>query len=183
MLTMASAFMATACVVASARRLAWAVLPTWFDPQLLLFALRGGRREDLSRLRDAIATCDGATWELNLLAALAVADERSRIALVNEQLRELDWRAHRWASVPRVSGRVATSAGFLIACIALIRGLTLSTGDVSAALMSALDALSVGIAGMSFCYAVHLRAQRALAERLAATERMVERLEALASAT
>jgi hypothetical protein len=181
MLTMASALVAAACVVASARRLAWAISPTWLDPHLLATALRGDENRGLRKLRDAIATCESATWERDLFAALAVADEGARIALVNEQLREFDWRAQRWASVPRICARVAMSAGFLFACIALMRGLALASVDVTVALVGALDALALGIAGMSFCFAAHLRARRAIGERLAAAERLVERLEASAT--
>jgi hypothetical protein len=46
-------------------------------------------------------------------------------------------------------------------------------------LVSALDALAIGIAGTSFCIAVHLRARRVVRERLAATDRLVDRLEGL----
>jgi hypothetical protein len=177
MLTVLSALVAAACILASARRLAWAVQPTWLDPQLLVVAGRGRVADDWARLRDAIAACNAAAWEHDLLAALEAPDEPSRVALVNEQLRELDWRAQRWSRVPRVCASVATSAGFLFACVALMRAVALSTDDASAALVSAVNALAIGIAGTSFCVAVHLRARRVVRERLAAAERFVEALE------
>jgi hypothetical protein len=182
-----SALVAAACVLASARRLTFAVLPTWLDSKLLVQALRGERvgvpsppgrtHGDWVRLRDAIAGCRDATWEHDLLAALEPPDERSRVALVNEQLREFDWRARRWARVPRVCASVATSAGFLFACVALMRALSLPTGDASAGLVPALNALAIGIAGTSFCVAAHLLARRVVIERLASAERFVEVLE------
>ncbi len=179
MLAVLSALVASVCVLASARRLAWAASPGWLDPQLLADALRGERGTDWPRLRAAIAACDGAKWESELVEALGAADECSRTALVNEQLRELDWLAQRWARVPRVCASVATSAGFLFACIALMSGVGDSTGDMGRMLVSALDALAIGIAGTSFCIAVHLRARRVVRERLAATDRLVDRLEGL----
>jgi hypothetical protein len=185
MLTGLAALVALACVLASARRLVLAVSPTRLDPKLIVDALRaergvGRRREIWTALRHAIAACDDATWEQDLLAAVDGSEPRSRIALVNEQLRELDWRAQRWVRVPRVCASVATSAGFLFACIALLRGLALPAEDAGAAFVPALDALAVGIAGTSFCFAVHLRAQRVVRERLSATDRLVDLLEATA---
>jgi hypothetical protein len=193
MLTVLSALVAAACVLASVRRLACAVQPTWLDPQLLTVAVRDGAAAGLDRaaagasgvpsapdwvgLRAAIAACEDATWEHDLLAALEASDEPSRVALVNEQLRELDWRAQRWARVPRVCASVATSAGFLFACVALIRAVALPNDDGSAALVSAVDALAIGMAGTSFCIAVHVRARHIVAERLAAAARFVDVLE------
>ena len=182
-LTVLSALVASACIFASGRRLAFAGSPAWLDPQLLVDTLREGRPGEGPMLRDAIAACEGAGWERDLIAALDVADEDLRAALVNEQLRELDWRAQRWARVPRVCASVATSAGFLFACIALTQGVARPTPDVGGTLVSALDALAVGMAGTSFCIAVHVRARRAVRERLAATHRLVLRLEAALEST
>jgi hypothetical protein len=180
MLIALSAVVASACVLASAWRLVWAVSPTWLDPRLLIEAL-GGPPESWASLRDAITACHDATWENDLLTALGAAEESSRIALVNEQLREMDWRAQRWARVPRVCASVATSAGFLFACITLMRGASSGSEDAGSDLVSALDALAIGIAGTSFCFAVHLRVRRIVRERLAAADRLVERLEGLVS--
>jgi hypothetical protein len=149
----------------------------WLDPQLLVVAGRGRIPGDWARLRDTIAACEAATWERDLLAALEAPDEPSRVALVNEQLRELDWRAHRWSRVPRVCASVTTSAGFLFACVALTGAVALPTDDAGVALVSAVNALAIGMAGTSFCVAVHLRARRIVSERLAAAERFVEVLE------
>jgi hypothetical protein len=106
--------------------------------------------------------------------------------LVNEQLTELDGRAQRWVRVPRVCASLATSAGFLLASIALVQGLAVPAEDdaptgAGAAIMGALNALAIGIAGTSFCYAVHVRARRLVRERMAAVDRLVLRLESVAS--
>ncbi len=182
MVTFLSALVASACVLASVRRLVLAASTTWLDPQVLLAALDVDGPFGERRVRDAIAVCDAATWERELIGALGAGDESSRVALVNETLRDLDWNAHRWARAPRVCARVASSGGFLFACIALTEGIALPAPDVGATLFAALDALAVGIAGMSFCIAVQGRARRLVRERLAATDRLVARLERCAAA-
>jgi hypothetical protein len=179
-----SALVAFACVVASARRLAWAVAPTSLDAVLLLGATNDGKA--WATLRDAVASHPGPTWEGDLFQALAEHDPRSRDALVTEQLLELDWIAQRWSRVPRVCASIATSAGFLFGCVALLQGLALPSEEGSApalgtALFSALNALTIGIAGTAFCVAVHLRARRVVRERHQATERLVARLSTLAN--
>jgi hypothetical protein len=186
MLALLSALVAAGCVLASARRLAWAVAPTSLEPTTLLEAFRDGRDDRWGTLRDAIASRDDLPWERDVFSAFRVGDAVARDALVHEQLMELDWRAQRWARVPRVCASIASSAGFLFASIALMRGLSLPAGDpgdrsaVTAALLSALDALAIGIAGTSFCVAVHLRARRAVRDRVAAAGRLVDRLRSLA---
>jgi hypothetical protein len=178
MLTVWSALVSSVCVLASARRLTWAVSLTWLDPRLLFEALRESGLEGWGRLRDAVAACEGAAWESDLFAALEVRDGPSRVALINEQLRELDWRAQRWARVPRVCASVATSTGFFFACIALVRGVAAPVGESGASLVvPALDALAVGIAAAAFCFAVHLRARRIVQARLAETDRLIELVE------
>jgi len=179
-----SAIVALACVIASARRLAWAVAPTSLDAGLVLDAVRDGK--DWRRVRDAIAAQPEPTWERDLFLALTESDPRSRDALVTEQLLELDWTAQRWAPVPRVCASIATSAGFLFGCIALLQGLALPSEEGSAAalggsLFAALDALTIGIAGTAFCVAVHLRTRRVVRERHQVTERLVARLLSVSS--
>lgn len=137
-------------------------------------------------VRDAVAAEPEPTWERDLFQALSEGDPRSRDALVTEQLLELDWTAQRWARVPRVCASIATSAGFLFGCIALLQGLSLpseegSTPALGVSLFAALNALTIGIAGTAFCVAVHLRARRVVRERHQATERLVARLLALSS--
>jgi hypothetical protein len=175
-----SGLVAAACVLASARRLAFAILPVWLDPQLLVTALEEDRDGALQKLQQIVSADQRAGWERELVASASTSDVSSRPGLVNEQLRELDWRAHRWARVPRVCASIATSAGFLFGSLALIQSLSVEAGDVTLrALVSAVNALAIGIAGTSFCVAVHIRARQAVRKRLAATDRFVERLEGL----
>lgn len=179
LLAVFSAMVAIACVLASARRLAWAVAPTSLEASLLLDALRDG--EDWRTLKDAVEGQPGATWERDLFQSLGEVDPRSRDALVTEQLLELDWTVQRWARVPRVCASIATSAGFLFGSIALLQGLALPAEEgagpaAGAALVAALNALTIGIAGTAFCVAVHLRTRRIVRERLQASERLVARL-------
>jgi hypothetical protein len=181
-LELASALFAGGCVWASARRLAWAVAPTSLDPRLLVQAL-GTRRGELARstLRAALDAGGATGWERDLLDATAEPDEGRSSALLNEQLSEFEERAGRWGGVPRVCARLATSGGFLFATIALLQGLAAPADDaladgLHAALMSALGSLAVGIAGTSFCVAIHFRARKARTERAAAVDALVQRL-------
>ncbi|HZU84138.1 MAG TPA: hypothetical protein VE987_14515 [Polyangiaceae bacterium] len=183
MLTLLTAVVAGLCVLASARRLAAAVEPTGLDPTLLLRAVEdSGGPNERARLREAIVACPRAAWEAALWDALAERDDAARVALVNEQLTELDWRARRWERAPRVCASVATSAAFLFATVAVIRGLgDAPAPDAWSALLPALNALAIGVAATAFCVAVHVRAARDVRARLVATDRLVERLQALAS--
>lgn len=179
MLTLLAALVAVGCCVASARRLALAVAPTSLDPRVLLEALS---REDASTwtsMRDELAALQ-APWESDVFAAFALPSEAEREAALDEQLLELQWRAQRLSRVPRVCASVATSAGFLFACVAVLQGFSDAEPDTTSTLMAALDSLTVGVAGMSFCAAVHLRARRIVRERLAAIERLIVRLRTLA---
>jgi hypothetical protein len=179
MLTLLAALVAVGCCVASARRLALVVAPTSLEPTMLLDALS---REDA---RTWIAMRDGLValhipWESDVLAAFALESKAEREAALDEQMLELQWRAQRLSRVPRVCASIATSAGFLFACVAVLQGLSDAEPDTTRTLMTALDSLTVGIAGMSFCAAVHLRARHVVRERLAAIERLIGRLRLLA---
>jgi hypothetical protein len=161
------------------------VAPTSYEAGLLLDMLRmdGGTR--WRSLRDAVVADPEARWERDLFLALDESEPSARDALVMEQLQELDWRTQRWARVPRVCASIATSAGFLFGSLGLLRGLALPVEEgagiaTRAAMVSALDALAIGIAGTSFCIAVHVRTRRVVRERLALAERLVGRLQALA---
>jgi hypothetical protein len=114
------------------------------------------------------------SWERHFFAALDTPGDDERSGLVNEQLLDLEWRASRWARVPRVCASISTSSGFLFATMALIGGLSEAPlPDVSAAVSPALDALSVSIAGAAFCIAVHVRVRRAVRQWLSAVDRLV----------
>jgi hypothetical protein len=179
--------------LASTLRLVWAVAPTTFEPGLVLTALRGtALKGDSTEARRRFSTAIGATgcaWERDLFAAFEARDPAARDALVHEQLTEFDWRTQRWARVPRVCASIATSAGFLFASIGLLQGLASPTVDetpvaaqaVQGTMVSAVNCLAIGIAGTSFCAAVHLRARGVLRDRMVAMDRLVEELRSTAA--
>ena len=184
LLAVCSALVATACVVASGRRLAWAIAPMALDPRLILRALESDRDGAIRRrLQRVLASDDRFVWEGELFAAFDEVDAQAREAWVSERLIELDGRTQRWVRVPRVCASIGTSAGMLLACIALLQGLAVPGEDIAGglaiggALSSALAALSLGIATTSFCVAVHVRAARVYRERRAAIDELVERLD------
>jgi hypothetical protein len=174
-----SAIVACACVLACAFRLAWAVAPSSLDAGLLLQRLDGWDAGMEKAIETSLGSSPSLAPDQGLWAALACRDATERDALLNEELLDLRWRAERWARVPRVSASIATSTGFLFGCIALIEGLSnpATLQDVGRAVTPAIDSLSVSIAGASFCIAVHMRAGRAAKQRLAAMERLVDRLQ------
>jgi hypothetical protein len=178
MFALLSALVALGCVVASVRRLAASVSLTWLEPRLLVHEFRKGGALRSAALRESIVECKDAVWERALLSALDAEEPSARGPLVHEQLRELDWSAQRWQRAPRVCASIASSAGFLFGCAALVRGLDGSTGDVPTGLLPVLDAAAIGIAGACACIAVHLRCRRIVRERVADVDRLVECLEA-----
>lgn len=179
-----SAVVAIACVLASARRLSWAVAPTALDAKLVIEWLRDDQRGParFERLRAAVERHPECEWERDLFAAFAQTGH-ARDALVNEQLTEFDWRVQRGSRVPRVCASIATSAGFLCASIVVLRGLSAFPDDgeagplLGSVIGPALDAFAAGIAGTSFCVAVVVRARRAAQDRLKSVDRLVEALE------
>lgn len=180
-----SALVAIACALASLQRLRRAVAPTALSPALLAEAIARGGAVARARLCEATALDREAVWEHQLLTGFAAGDRRERDALVSEQLTELEGRTARWARVPRACARIATSAGFFFASIALLRAVGTaapieSPEEVYASLMPVLDALAVGIAGTSFCVAIHLRARRALHRWTASADRLVACLQSIA---
>ena len=194
MLGAVAALVSAGCIVASGRRLAFAVSPTPYDPALLLRALGDGADPSrLGRLRDALERAPGHPWEREVLEAATASDASARGAMLGEQIIEADWATERWARVPRVCASIATSVGFLCAALLLIRSLgadaPLSPGGMDGVdagqggsgeiLASALGALALGIVGTAFSVAVHLRARVVTRERRAAVDGLVDRLRAL----
>jgi hypothetical protein len=183
-----AALVAFACAAASARRLWFAANATALHPDDVLAKI--GRSPDakaIETLRAAVEKDAAADWERDLFAALGTPNEKHRIALVNEQLTELDQRIQRWARVPRVCASIATSFGFLLATLVLRQGLADSSeiaGDMGELIVRGLvgDALTVaamGIVGTAFCIGAHTHAKRMTRERLIAADKMVEKLEAV----
>jgi hypothetical protein len=194
-LAVCSAIVGAACVIASGRRLAWAIAPMGLDPRLVHKALEGkGAPAVVDALRRELARSDESdrkprfAKDREFFAAFDEPQGQARDAGLNEQLMELEGRADRWSRVPRVCASIGTSAGFLLASIALVEGLGLPDGEegtgaaaIQGAMFSALGALSLGIAATSFCVAVHVRAARVSRERRQAIDELVERLERLRS--
>ena len=175
-----SILVAAACALAAARRLAWAIAPVRVD----LRVIGAEADSDPSLLADvggAMASFPELTWERALWAALDLPDAPARNALINEQIVELEWLVDRWSRVPRVCASISTSTGFLFASMALMQGLSASDAaspipDVTQAVSPALDALCVCFASASFCFAVHVRARRAVRDWLVAADGLVGRL-------
>jgi hypothetical protein len=172
----ACAVVAFLCVLASARRLVFAVTPTALEPKMLSDVVKEASFEVVAR---AIERVPEATWEKNLLAAMR-REGPERAAEINEQLLELDWLASRWSRVPRVCASIATSIGFLLATLALRQGLLDPNPEaIDELLMRSVNVLAVGVAGAMFCVAVHFRAGKIAKSKLADVDVLVERLEAL----
>jgi hypothetical protein len=181
-----SGIVALACALASARRLATAVAPMQLDPQLVLEALQRDREGRLpGRLREVLAGDPRFADEQELLEALAIDGVQERDARVDEALGDLRWRGQQGLRVPRVCASVASSTGFLLATVALIQAMGApgagsagdaadAVADVHAPLGAALGALALGIAGATFCAAVHMRARRVHRERMSAVTRLIE---------
>jgi hypothetical protein len=178
-----SGLVALLCALASARRLAVAVAPLRLDPALLTEALEADRRGELpARLRELTACVPELGLEHALLSAFAVEDAGAREALVSEELGEVQARGQQLARVPRVCASVASSTGFLLASIALIQAMGAfdtmdpeeSAAHAHATLGTALGTLALGIAGASFCAAVHMRARRVHRARMSALTRLVD---------
>lgn len=175
--TVLGILVALTCAWASARRLAFAASITGLDPKALVAALRGSPAIPPELLRAELEAEPAAVWERDLFSALD-ARGPGRIALVNEQLAELDYHSQRWARVPRVCASISSTSGFLLASLTMRAALASESADVSTAVASAINGVTVGIAGAAFCIAAQARAGALVKERLAAVDKLVERLEA-----
>lgn len=166
---------ALGCIAASTRRLSFAIAPTFLDVPTLVQALRAGLRP--KALAEAIHDIPEADWERGVLDALD-QPEAARNALLNEQLSEMDYRLQRWSRVPRVCASVASTGGFLLATMALTIGLNDGVALDSGTLVhDAISAVTLGIAGAVYCVAAQFRALGEVKDRLAATDKLIERLE------
>jgi hypothetical protein len=129
-------------------------------------------------LRAEIVAEREATWERDLIDGLA-APGPARVALVNAQLSELDHQTQQWSRVPRVCASISTSSGLLLAAVAMVGALGSDGGDLSAAVLSAVDVIAVGISGTSFCIASQVRADAMVRDGLSSTDKLVQRLDRL----
>ena len=151
MLTVLGIVVSTACILASVRRVQLASSASALDPTRLTGALRA-RSTDTGELwfalREAILAEVEADWEHDLLEALA-APESARVALVNEQLAELDHRAQAWGRAPRVCASISTSFGFMLAFALVASMATATEFDIGATITSAINVVAVGTRGSS----------------------------------
>jgi hypothetical protein len=177
-----AAIVSLGCVLAALRRLWLAMAADGLDAELLQRALADAGA--LKRLHAGLEARGGESSERELVAAACSPEAASRDALLDEQVIEADWASQRWAPVPRVCASIATSAGFLCGCMMVIHAVTADPADAAGApsLLSAVGAVALGVAGASFCISVHVRLRPLLRARRAATDRLVDRLRALAGA-
>jgi hypothetical protein len=179
-LTFLGVLISAACVVASGRRLWVAADATGLDPGELSRALRVATANAPKGVWAALgAEVEGepdADWERDLFEALR-APSAARVALVNEQLAELDYRAQRWVRVPRVCASISSSSGLLLAALSMRAGLMADDIDINAAILAAVNVLAIGFAGTAFCVAAQARAGAMTRQRLVAIDKFLERLE------
>ena len=185
--TILAVLVALACLAASARRLYFAAEASGLDPRVLVTTLRGDRdraRTAWRAIEAEIAQEPAASWERELVEAVdARVEPAARVALVNEQLGELDYLAQRWSRVPRVCASVSASFGFMLASLALRDALaSVDAVDVDGAVIGAINVVAVGLLGAVGCVAFQSRARHLTKERLAAVDKLVERLETLGPA-
>ena len=160
----------------------YATHATAWDPTLLLERIgKNPDRATVDQLKTLAANDERADWERDFFAALTSEDEKTRAALVNEQLTELDWRISKWAAVPRICARITTSFAFLLAALVLRNGLA-DTEDFTEATMfglvsQGLTVVFLGFMGTTFCIAANRSARAAAKARLEAADQVVERLE------
>ena len=162
----AAALVTLGCAAACAARLYFATNPIAFHPGVWLAHLKRGEGERVARAIERVPT---ATWERELLAALAEPDDVARTGRVNESLHELDFLLTRWARVPRVCASIASSAGFLFGSLVLRFGLVAAGSAAAEARHDAIDAVVLqavnvavlGMAGAAFAIASQYRARRA----------------------
>ena len=181
MLALLSALVAVACVLASARRLAWAVAPTSLDAAVLLQALRGRQsRRRCRRFGRRSCSRDDLGWERDLFARArragrAVPRRPRRRAAARARLggpamgagpAGVRQHRHERGFPLRIAGSPARARA--------AGGRGRRAGARARRSIAALNALAVGIAGTAFCVAVHVRARRVVSERVAAAERLVE---------
>jgi hypothetical protein len=173
-----SVLVAVLCIVASLRRLARAAAPLSLNVEELCIALTDV--ESARRLHSALADALEAEWTRDLFTTFLERDTRVRDALINELLTDLEGHRSAWSRVPRVSARVAASAGFLFATILFLRSLAVAdTAPLASAIVPAINAFSIGIAAAAFCIAIHVCAVRADRDSTLAIDGLVRRMESI----
>lgn len=192
------------CVAAALRRLMFVYGASSFDADTLLRSLRGNegraRGRAIASSLEAAAVVDTDQDLYVALSALSARDvhrgdpdltEDERMAHVNAALLELDFRFDRWARVPRVCASISSSVGFLLASWALRTALmtapSIAEESFNAALQEAINGAlgvaAIGAAGTVTCLSVFYEARRVWKARRAATEKLVDRLEQILTAS
>jgi hypothetical protein len=181
-LVVAAIVVALGCAAACVARLRFATSPIAVHPRVWLTHVRAGEGDVARRV---IERTPGATWERELLLALAEPNDEARAGRVNEQLGELDFRLGRWDRVPRVCASVASSAGFLLGSLVLRFGL-LAASDapddlrgsaIDDVVLQAVNVAVFGVAGAAFAIATLYRARLAAKAFQRDADALVEALE------
>ncbi len=175
-------------MAASARRLRYVVELTPIDDGALAGCLAGRASSPppLPALAARLAALPDADWERGVLAAVEHGQE-SRAAMLGESMTELDFRARRWARVPRVCASLASSFGFLLATVSLRVGLANVVSpagestevSVNTAVLDAVDVVAIGLVGAAFCAAIQYRSRALLSLRMTGAGRLVDLLDSL----
>jgi hypothetical protein len=178
-LLVAAALVTLGCAAACTRRLYFVTNPIVIHPAVWLARLRAGEGELVVRAAEATPR---ASWERELLAALAEPDEDVRAGRVNEQLSELDFLLGRWARVPRVCASIASSAGFLFGSLTVLVALSgaassASHDAINAVILQAVNVAVLGMAGAAYAIATQYRARKAALAFQKDADALVEALE------
>ena len=179
-----AAVIVAACVAASAHRL-WSVSRVFgVELQMVARLLKAGASPaDVVRALRA----EGASFDAELVEAADASghdDPSSALGAVNEAMLEVDDRLQRWARVPRVAVSVSSSSGFLLASLAMRRGLAetdflapdLREAFLFHALRDAVGAAALGLCGAVTCVALHTRARALRRARAAGVSALVHQL-------
>jgi hypothetical protein len=175
-----AAVVALACALVSARRVWLATNATAIHPDVLAEALRSLDAERrLELFRDVSVREPRADWERALASALSTDDAEIRAALVNEQLRELDYRLQRWSRVPRVCASISSSFALMLATLVLRGGLAagadgITEQGVERLLFDALGVAALGMVGTVSSIAAQRCARAIVRARTAETDALVE---------
>lgn len=179
-LTICAALVAAGCAAACTRRLYLATNPIAFHPAVWLDRIKSGQGDAVAR---AIEADPHATWERDLMDAVAEQPGEVRTIRINEQLSELDFRLTRWDRVPRVCASVASSAGFLFGSLVLLLGLAAVGSDdaqsdpINDVVLQAINVAALGVAGATFAIAAQYRARKAAKAFQRDADALVEALE------
>jgi hypothetical protein len=145
------------------------------DPEVLARELRSEETvADLASRSDRAAAVDVAlpveTFEYQLLSADPENVERD----VTLALLELEHDCGRWARVPRVASRIASSVGFLGGAATLRAGLLeTDIAEFNSVLLQSMGVVGLGLAAALTCALIHRSALSEARRRLRAADSLV----------